>query len=241
MIIPGKLIKFEEYKESGQEIEDAFTVPGAGGRFGDYCARLIEVPHPRHPVTITGTPAGGGNGFVEVPYMPTASGEFLVVYNRGDVYFYATDAGSNVVASYKPRGSLIQANHLNAMQSVLCIPFIITGRLDTKTPTNSWALKIPLNTDEPTLYIQGVTINANIFSGQLVTGNTTIRVSNKTYLASGANNLDVTLTRQGGETDRCNTAKGLVAIQTATEALYIHIHEGGGHDTVTGWVWFRRA
>ncbi|MCD6386651.1 hypothetical protein J7M23_12870 [Candidatus Sumerlaeota bacterium] len=241
-IVEGKLVQLLDYQPTGNVYNDGFIVPGAGGRFGDYVARLDYVPDPGYGVTIAGTPAGGGSGFVEVEYMPTQSGDYYVDYCRGDVYFHSSDEGSEVTASYKPRGSLIQATHLQTIQQVVCVPFFLLGRMDTATQNGDYFLKIPLDGgDEPTIYVQGISVIAQVWSGDNVIGNTTIRVANAVYDPAQTDKIDVTLTNtQSEETDRVNSAIGLFSVNIDTQALYIHIHEAGGHENIFGWIWFRR-
>ncbi len=131
------------------------------------------------------------------------------------------------------------------------IHFYLQGGPDQAvTASDDYCLVIPVGAAESntqftaggssTIRIMGVSLCAEFYSGDIITGSTTIRVSNKKKEASGASYVDCSLTNTSADTDRRNSTAGTFEINTTSEALYIHYTAVGGHGAINGWVWTRR-
>jgi len=235
-VVPGQLTSLLDVQDSPISYDDSFVVPGAGSRFGAYIARLDYRPKQSYGITITGTPEGGGASFEEVPNVPTASGEYQVVWDRGDVIFYSTDEDSSVTATYYKLCSTAQSCKWQPVQDCLCVPFFISGRPDEATDNGSYEIMIPLRGDEPIVYIQGISVCAQIHGDSLVTTNTIIRVSPAVFSVAETEYIDADM----ADDERQADGYGSLAITTASQAIYIHIKEAGGHGNINGHVWLRR-
>ncbi|HOE64646.1 MAG TPA: hypothetical protein PKW18_13835 [Candidatus Sumerlaeota bacterium] len=140
------------------------------------------------------------------------------------------------------------------VDNMLCpYHFYLQGGIDQPaTESGDYYLVIPVGAQESggafaaggagKITVMGVSLCAGFYSGSgIITGSTTIRVSNKKYLTGGANYIDCTLTATGAETDRRNSKYGSFTVNTASEALFVHFKAVGGHGAINGWVWTRRV
>jgi len=57
--------------------------------------------------------------WTEVQTIPIATKEFLVDYVTGDITFHSSDLGKTVIAEYEGRGSLVDADDINQIVSIL--------------------------------------------------------------------------------------------------------------------------
>jgi len=241
MITVGKLRKQINERATPAAAVETITVPGSGGSWGDYSIRLEEVPVRASGVEIS--------GYTESDSLPPAEDEFYVNYRNGIITFDSTAEAEVVSISYVGRGSMVDAYDMNVVQTVANIPFYING-IPSTTPASGYLFKIPLGAfgansqfgaaDVTPIAVQGITIQAEIFEGDIITGESEFCVSNGVKDAVDAYGIVITLTNSAEETDRNVSASGLFYIAPATQALYIHCNESGGHGNIQGWVWLRR-
>lgn len=105
-------------------------------RTSPYYIRLEEVPDNVAGVTIPGYTASSS--------MPTGGTQFYVDYSIGYVYFYSSEAGKQVAASYFGKGSAVDASDINAHTTAIQKGQIITERLRPyaqETPDRSIGIK----------------------------------------------------------------------------------------------------
>lgn len=105
-------------------------------RTSPYFIRLEEVPDSGFGVTIPGYTASSS--------MPVSSTQFYVDYSIGYVYFYSSEAGKQVSASYFGKGSAVDAVDINAHTSAIQKAQAITERLRPyaqETPNQSIGIK----------------------------------------------------------------------------------------------------
>lgn len=128
--------------------------------------------------------------------------------------------------------------------------FISAGPGISATEAGDYLMAIPVGVLESdavfgaggtaSIILKGVSLSAEIYTGDIVTGSTTIRVSNMKKGEGGAAYIDCTLTNVAADTDRRASAFGTVQIDTTIQALYIIITAVGGHGNINGWIWLSR-
>lgn len=232
----GKLVLLVNYRSSPSTISgESITIPGSGAYYGDYTAKLNELPRETDGVTIS--------GFTEVDSLPVSANEFYVNYNNGLITFHSSDATESVSAGYKGLGSIIDAADLNTLQITQNIALFHPGK-PVITDDEDYSFVIPLGAFESDsgfgssgvnqIEVQGVSVQA--ISYEYATGDTTFVVSDGKK-GAGGDAISVTL----GSSDRRSSTQGSVVVDPETEAIYGYWTASGGHFDILIHVWFRRA